>query len=137
MKKSCKFFRKCEHKSLGVGAGGKLGPAKLKGELNVAKVEKVEVSNDKAAVSGSLLNAKGEAKLGSAKAEGSIDVVKGEGSYNFKEKSLSGKVDGYNINGTANAGKVSLSNSFEIGIGLKAGPVEGEVTLNLGEFAQE
>ena len=120
-------------KAWGVGAGAKVGPVKLKGEVNVLSGKAEVNQNGNLKLTGTLANAKGEAGFGGAKASASVDLVKGNVEVPLTSKGAM-KGDVKLVGGSAEAAKggMTINNSFELGASGKVGPVELEGSINFG-----
>ena len=123
-----------EAKAWGVGGGAKVGPIKLKGEVNVL-VGSVKVENKTIKLEGSLANAKGEAGFGGAKAKAGVDLVKGSVEVPLTKEPIKGDLKLADGSASASGGKLTLNNSLELGASGKVGPVEVEGTIHLDHAA--
>jgi RHS repeat-associated core domain len=118
----------------GLGGGVKLGPAKLKVEVNVLTVKGSVESNGDVKVSGSVASAKGEVEFGgnTASASGKLltgSVSAGSGGVKAEGKLGSGSAD-------ASRGDYSIDNSGAIGGSLKLGPIVVEGSVNVAHAAK-
>jgi len=123
-----------EAKAWGVGGGAKVGPIKLKGEVNVL-VGSVKVENKTIKLEGSLANAKGEAGFGGAKAKAGVDLVKGSVEVPLNKEPIKADLKLADGSASASGGKLTLNNSLELGASGKVGPVEVEGTIHLDHAA--
>jgi RHS repeat-associated protein len=127
-----------EVKAWGAGGGVKVGPVKLKGEVNVL-VGTAKVENKAVKLEGSLANVNGEAGFGGAKAKAGVDIVKGTMEVPLNEEPI--KTDLKAVDGSASVGSnkgeksLTLNNSLELGASGKIGPVEVEGTIHLDHAA--
>lgn len=112
-----------EAKAWGVGGGVKVGPVKLKGEVNVL-VGSAKIENKTIKLEGSLANAKGEAGFGGAKAKTDVDLVKGTLEGPLGKEPIKGDLKAVSGTATSQGGKLTLNNSLEAGASGKVGPVE-------------
>jgi RHS repeat-associated protein len=117
----------------GVGAGIKAGPVDLKGEVNLGKVKGSVGSNGELKLTGTALNAKGEAGFGGNKVSASGDVLKGSVTLGSNGVKAEGTVATGSAQGTR--GNFTFDNSAVLGGSFKIGPVEVEGSVNLGHAA--
>ena len=119
----------------GLGAGVKAGPLKANAAVSLF-TGKVGVEGKNLKIGGAWLEVKGGLGLGSNKAEGKVEVLKGETNIDLKNGKMSFNGKLADVTGTAERGSVSLSNSLEVGVSGKVGPVALEGSVNFYQIGK-
>ena len=76
----------------------------------------------------------GSLKAGPIKANAEVNLITGKGSLSNKDATVSGK--GIDANGSGKNGNISISNSSELGIGGKVGPLKIEGAIDFYKLAK-
>ncbi len=119
----------------GLGGSLKLGPVKAAAEVSLFTGEGA-VNSKELSVKGAWLEGKAIGGIGGSKGEMKVEVLNGETKLALPggKTSFDGKwVDG-NLSG--NKGKISLSNSSELGIGVKIGPASLQGSVDFYKLAK-
>ena len=124
-----------EGKAWGLGGSLKAGPIKANAEVNLI-TGKGSLSNKDATVSGAWLETKAGVGLGSKKAEGSVEILSGNTKIDFSSWKFSFEGKGIDANGSGKNGNISISNSSELGIGGKVGPLKIEGAIDFYKLAK-
>jgi RHS repeat-associated protein len=116
----------------GMGGGAKVGPVRAIASVKLI-VGETSVSNDgKLNISGQLFQVNGEFAAGGNRAGGSVDLLKGDVEIDAKNGSVKGDVKLADVKGEAKSGNFTLTNSLDIGVSAKIGPVEVQGNINFG-----
>jgi RHS repeat-associated protein len=124
-----------EAKAWGIGGSLKAGPIKANAEVNLI-TGKGSISNKEAIVSGAWIETKAGIGLGSKKAEGSVEILSGNTKIDFSNGKISFDGKGVDANGTGKSGNISITNSSELGVGGKLGPLKIEGSVDFYKLAK-
>jgi RHS repeat-associated protein len=118
----------------GLGASVKLGPLKLKSEVQVGN-GKAEIGSDgKIKLSASAISLKGEASVGGTSVSGSATAPNIAVTIDPLKPSISGTISPFEWNADAQSGHMNVDNSGNVGGSVTLGPVKVEGSINLGHL---